>query len=77
MSDKGGTIEELRGVIGDELMDKFVEHYAGSGIYVPKVLLVEEKHKLIREEYKQGTDYKTLSSKYGYTERHIRRICRI
>jgi Mor family transcriptional regulator len=72
--DKDGIIEELSGVIGEESAGKFIEYYAGSGIYVPKTFIVKEKHRLIREEYQAGKSYKALSIKYGYTENYIRKI---
>lgn len=72
--EKDDVYEELQDVIGEEAAKRFVEHYSGSSLYTPRKILLETKHRKIREEFKQGASYKELARRHGLTERHIRRI---
>jgi hypothetical protein len=72
--DCGDDFEQLKAIIGEERAARVVELFAGSTFCVPKSLQTMENYRAIRQEYKDGANYRALSIKYGYTETHIRRI---
>jgi Mor family transcriptional regulator len=72
--EENDVFKELQDVIGEEAAKRFVEHYSGSNLYTPQKILLEMKHEKIIEEFKKGASYKELARRYGFTERHIRRI---
>jgi Mor family transcriptional regulator len=74
MNDKNEVFDELTQLLGSEQAGKVAAHFAGSSVYIPKSLVVAEKHRRIAEEYRGGATYRELSLKYGYTERYVRII---
>jgi Mor family transcriptional regulator len=72
--DSDDDFEQLKNIIGNEKAVRVVEFFAGSNIYIPKSEQTMENYRAIRQEYKDGANYRELSAKYGYTETHIRRI---
>jgi Mor family transcriptional regulator len=72
--DSDDDFEQLKNIIGKEKSICVVEFFAGSNIYIPKSAQTVESYQAIRKEYKDGANYRELSVKYGYTERHIRNI---
>ena len=73
MSDEN-ILEDLEGIIGTEAATRLVDHYSGSSLYFPQRLITKQKHRKIREEYKNGATYRELAKRYQYTEQHIRNI---
>ena len=73
MSDEN-ILEDLEGIIGTEAATRLVGHYSGSNLYIPQSIITKQNHQKIREEFKNGATYRELAMRYGYTERHIRRI---
>lgn len=62
---------------GVENTDKLIELFGGSTIYIPMLDTITRKvgrNQLIICDYLKGLSYKTLSRKYGISERQIRRI---
>jgi Mor family transcriptional regulator len=72
--EKNGVYEELIGIVGREAADRLVDAFAGSSIYIPQSIATSKKHRLIKEEFKNGESYRELSLKYHYTESYIRSI---
>jgi Mor family transcriptional regulator len=72
--DSDDDFEQLKSILGNEKAVRVVEFFAGSTIYIPKLAQTMENYRRIRQEYKDGANYRELSVKYGYTETHIRRI---
>jgi Mor family transcriptional regulator len=72
--DADDDFEQLKNIIGVEKAVRVVEFFAGSNIYIPKSEQTMKSYRSIRQEYKNGANYRELSAKYGYTETHIRRI---
>lgn len=68
------TFEQLREIIGDEQAGKVAKAFAGTMLYIPKNVIARNLHKKIKKEYWDGASYKSLSRKYGYTERYIRNL---
>ena len=73
-ADWSGDFEQLEELIGTEAAWKIAQVYAGSTIYIPKSILTNKNYYDIRKAYKNGSSYRELSLKYGYTESHIRNI---
>ena len=60
---------------GFDAVYNFAEHFSGLTIYVPNIRTIFSgclEHEA-RKEF-NGTNYNSLAKKYGFTERHIRRI---
>jgi Mor family transcriptional regulator len=72
--EKSDVFEELEHIIGAEAANRFVDFYSGASIYIPKNIITERTYKKIRDEFKNGASYRELAVRYGYTQRHIRRI---
>ena len=72
--EKNDIFEELEQIIGAEAANRFVDFYSGASIYIPKNIITERKYTKIRDEFKKGAGYRELAVRYGYTQRHIRRI---
>jgi Mor family transcriptional regulator len=70
-------LEKLEAILGPENFFKLAEHFAGKQLYFPKQILREKKREAIRREYRQGVRFGELVNRYGYTERHIRRIVKV
>ena len=68
------VLEELEGIIGADAVNRLVDHYSGSNLYIPQNIIIKQNHQKIREEFKNGANYKELAKCYGYTERRIRQI---
>jgi len=60
---------------GFDVVYDFVEHFGGLTIYVPNIRKVFSGclEQEARKEF-NGFNVASLSKKYGYTERHLRRI---
>ena len=71
---KGEVFEEIEGIIGNDNAMKIVQYFAGSNIYIPKSVVTKERHRRLRKEFKDGSNYLELGNKYGYTENYVRRI---
>lgn len=69
-----GIYEELERNIGTEAANRLVDLYSGSSLYIPQNIKVRRKHRQIKEDFKNGANYKELAQRYGFTEQHIRRI---
>jgi Mor family transcriptional regulator len=65
---------ELVDIAGKEAANRLVDFYSGSSIYIPKNIIIEQKHREIREEFKNGSVYRELAVRYGYSERYVRTI---
>ncbi|MDR0877241.1 MAG: hypothetical protein LBN21_04250 [Treponema sp.] len=76
MQEGSGVFEELEGILGTDGANRLVDYYAGSSLYIPRGIQTGRKRRQIREEFKKGAGYRELAKKYGYTERHIRKITR-
>jgi Mor family transcriptional regulator len=74
MNDNNETFEQLADIVGEEAARQVAASFAGTSLYIPKGIAVAECYKLIRKEFEEGATYRDLSSKYGYTETHIRNI---
>jgi Mor family transcriptional regulator len=72
--EKNDVFEELESILGTEAANRFVDFYAGSNLYVPRSIKIEWRHRKIRDEFREGAGYRELAIKYGYSERHVRRI---
>jgi Mor family transcriptional regulator len=68
------VIELLQDIFGVDGANKYIKNFAGETFYTPKGIIVEQTHRKIREEFRNGASYRELKIKYGYTEQHIRRI---
>ena len=60
---------------GFEAICTLVEHFGGLSVYVPNLRTIFAKclEAEARNEFK-GSNYKSLSRKFGFTERHLRRL---
>jgi Mor family transcriptional regulator len=65
---------ELVEIVGKEVASRLVDFYSGSSIYIPKNIIIEQKHRKIREEFRNGSVYRELAVRYGYSDQHIRNI---
>jgi Mor family transcriptional regulator len=72
--EKEHVLDNLEKNIGTEATDLLVAMYGGSNLYIPKCRDIRKKRRRIKEEFNNGASYKELARRYGYTERHIRRI---
>jgi Mor family transcriptional regulator len=72
--EKSDVFEELENILGTEAANRFVDFYSGSNLYVPRNIKIEQKHRKIRDEFREGANYRELAMRYGYTEQHIRNI---
>lgn len=63
-------------IIGAENTLKLIENFGGSSIYIPigRNVLNRIRNKNILADYKSGLSYRTISNKYGLSERYIRTI---
>lgn len=69
-----GVYKELADIIGEESTRKIYEEYRGQQITFPVEFYNKQYiYKKIISEY-DGTNLKQLATKYGYSERTIRRI---
>jgi Mor family transcriptional regulator len=68
------VFEELECILGTENANRLVDVYHGSNLYISEAIVIARKYREIREQFKNGTSYRELGIRYGYTERHIRRI---
>jgi Mor family transcriptional regulator len=71
---KDDIFEELKAIAGPEIAKRLFDHYSGSNVYFSKGSIIRQKHREIREEFRNGASYRELGFKYGYGERYIRRI---
>jgi Mor family transcriptional regulator len=67
-------IEQLAALLGKEKADEVAAFFAGESVYIPKRRVIAKRHELIRADYRSGASYQELSLRYGYTQKHIRRI---
>jgi Mor family transcriptional regulator len=72
--EKNDVFEELQNIIGEAAAKRFIEHYSGSNLYIPRGIVIEQQNQKIREEFKNGASYRELALKYEFTETHIRNI---
>ncbi|MDR2618110.1 MAG: hypothetical protein LBC62_04485 [Treponema sp.] len=73
--DFGGDIfAELVDIVGKEAAGRLVDYYSGSSIYIPKNIIIEQKHRKMRGEFKDGATYRELAARYEYSERYTRTI---
>jgi Mor family transcriptional regulator len=72
--EKNEVFEELEEAVGTEVADHLADLYSGSNLYIPRRVISARKYRRIRQEYKDGADYRGLARRYGYSERHVRRI---
>ena len=72
--EKDDIYEELEELIGPEAAQRLVDHYSGSSIYIPRSIYIKRKHRQIKEDFKNGANYRELAQRYGLSERYIRRI---
>jgi Mor family transcriptional regulator len=72
--DCGDIFAELVDIVGKEAANRLVDFYSGSSIYIPKNIIIEQKHRKIREEFRRGVVYRELAVRYEYSERYIRTI---
>lgn len=69
-----GIYKDLCGLIGEEATQKIYKEYRGQQITFPVEFYSKEYiYSQIIEEY-NGSNLKQLATKYGYSERTIRRI---
>jgi Mor family transcriptional regulator len=68
------TFEQLRDIIGEEPAGRVAKAFAGTMVYIPKNVIAKNLHKKIKKEFWNGSTYKELSRRYGYTERYIRNL---
>jgi Trp operon repressor len=71
---KNEVFGELRDLLGNEQAEKVADYFSGSLVYFSKNVVVARKYREIRKAFQGGSTYRDLSTKYGYTETHIRRI---
>jgi Mor family transcriptional regulator len=71
---RDSDFDQLEDLIGSDAAGKVSRVFAGESIYIPKRIAIAERHEAIRREYHAGASYRELSVKYGYTQKHIRRI---
>jgi Mor family transcriptional regulator len=51
-----------------------VQHFGGEAVYIPKNVLVAEKHRCVLRDHAAGMKVKSLAHKYGYSVCNIYRI---
>jgi Mor family transcriptional regulator len=71
---KNEVFGELRDLLGNEQAEKVADYFSGSLVYFSKNVVVARKYREIRKAFRGGATYRDLSTKYGYTETHIRNI---
>jgi len=76
MDDRNTAFELLKELLGTETALRVAESFAGTALYIPKSVITAERHRLIRKEFREGASYRELSIRYGYSDTHIRSICR-
>jgi Mor family transcriptional regulator len=76
MKDGNEDFEMVQELIGVDEAHKLMKAFGGSVIYIPKPKLgsTSELHQSIKQEFRNGANYRDLAIKYGYTQTHIRRI---
>jgi Mor family transcriptional regulator len=74
MKDGNEDFELVQELIGVEAAHKLVKAFGGSVIYIPRLGITSELHHSIKQEFRNGANYRDLAVKYGYTQTHIRRI---
>jgi Mor family transcriptional regulator len=72
--EKDDIYDELVELVGPEAAQSIFDRYQGSSVYFPRGVSIMRLHRKIREEFKNGASYMELARRYGYIERHIRRI---
>jgi Mor family transcriptional regulator len=72
--DKDEALELLEHILGVDGANQYVKFFAGHSFYIPQRIITKQIYHKIRDEFKNGATYRELSFRYGYTERHIRRI---
>jgi len=67
--------DEIMGLHGFDVVYTLAEHFSGCTIYVPNVRTIFSRciEEEARKEFRGGS-IAMLSRKYGYTERHLRRM---
>jgi hypothetical protein len=68
------SFEQLKDLLGIEYASKVVKAFAGTTLYIPKNVIAGTNYNRIRKEYHDGSTYRELGKRYGYTERYIRNI---
>jgi hypothetical protein len=71
---KNEVFGELRDLLGNEQAEKVADYFSGSLVYFSKNVVIARKYQEIRKAFREGATYRDLSTKYGYTETHIRNI---
>jgi Mor family transcriptional regulator len=66
--------ERIHELIGTNKTYKLVDAFGGAILYIPINDVINQRHRYIREAFKQGKNYQDLAREYGYTTRHIREI---
>jgi Mor family transcriptional regulator len=74
MAEQYLLFDELEDILGIDQAHHLVSNFAGSTLYIPKHPLIIQKHEKIRKEFSEGSGYRELARRYGYTERNIRYI---
>ena len=74
--------ERILRIIGKDCMQKLVDEFGGTNIYIPKMVPIPERNVNIKfdfsESLKEGStcmnSYKKLAEEYGLSPRRIREI---
>jgi hypothetical protein len=74
MGEFNETLEQLELLIGKENAKKVAGFFEGMNIYFPKRIGLNELHKRIYEDLRNGASYYDAAVKYGYTKSYIRKI---
>jgi len=77
--------ERILRIIGKDCMQKLVDEYGGTNIYIPKMVPIPDRDSMIKfdlsESLKQGStcmnSYKQLAEDYGLSPRRIREIANV
>jgi len=67
--------DRIMGLDGFDAIDAFTEHLGGLTVYIPSMRTIFGRclEAEARKEFK-GSNYAALAKKYGFTERHLRRM---
>ncbi len=63
-------------ILGEEKALEVVMTYQGTTIYFSKSILKQFEREQMKKEYNNGTPFKELAKKYGYSINYLRRICK-
>jgi Mor family transcriptional regulator len=74
MNDGYEDFDLLKEIVGEAEAQKIAEIFKGAWLYIPKNIILDQKHLKIKQDYSAGATYKELSIRYGYTTNYIRKI---